>query len=292
MIDEYFRKILRDSMNALSVAPHHRSVTLLTLLLVTAARLVAAQGSGVARQVEVDGHAMNFVIAGSGGPTIVLEAGGGFTHREWDAVQTALAQSATVVSYDRPGLGASAACKKPETAKRVATELSAALRSAGLRPPYVLVGHSTGGLYARVFTSMFPADVSGLVLVDPAPEHFYERVRREQPALSAVIDQSPDAPKGAAREAVDSTLAQAAAADPLPAIPIVLLTRSLWGNAPPEISQIWTEEHRKWVDHTPTARFVVAEQSGHVIPVDKPQIVIDAVRDVLRRANEGGRPGR
>jgi pimeloyl-ACP methyl ester carboxylesterase len=269
-----------------------RSLPMLALLLLVAMRLAAAQDSIAPRQVEVDGHAMNFVIAGSGSPTIVLEAGGGFTHREWDVVQKALVRSATVVSYDRPGLGASAPCNKPETAKRVATELSAALRSAGLRPPYVLVGHSTGGLYARVFTSMFPSAVSGLVLVDPAPEHFYERVRREQPALSAVIDQSPDAPKGAALAAAESTLAQAAASDPLPAIPIVLLTRSLWGNAPPEISKIWTEEHRKWVDHTPTARFVVAEQSGHVIPVDKPQIVIDAVLEVIRRAREGSRPGR
>jgi pimeloyl-ACP methyl ester carboxylesterase len=242
------------------------------------------QGVGESRQVEVDGHAMRLVISGSGGPTVVLEAGGGWGSSQWDRVRPGLAGVARVVAYDRPGLGGSAACPKPETAHRVARELRAALRSAGLAPPYVLVAHSIGGLYARVFASLFPGEVVGLVLVDPAPERFYDRVRRELPALAAAMDQSPDAPRGDARTAVDSAITQAAASDPLPAIPVVLLTRGQWGDAPPDMARIWTEEHQLWVGRMPTARLVVASNSGHDIPREEPGLILEAVRDVLARA--------
>ena len=259
-----------------------RPVSLLIVLLLLV-RLAAAQSPARSRHVEVDGHAMHLSIAGAGPITVLLEAGGGWSLSEWDKVQPALAQFARVVSYDRPGLGKSVKCEKAETAHRVATELHAALELAGVRPPYLLVAHSMGGPFARVFTRMFPSEVVGLVLLDPAPEHFYERVRRELPELAAMLDQDPDAPKGAARAAVDTTLAQAAASDPLPPIPIVLITRAKWGGAPPEMAKIWTQEHQKWVERIPTARLRVAEQSGHLIPRDEPQLVVDTVRDMLRQ---------
>jgi pimeloyl-ACP methyl ester carboxylesterase len=253
------------------------------IALVILARSGAAQSTAESRQVDVDGHAMHLSIAGDGPITIVLEAGGGWSLRQWDLVQPKLAPFARVVSYDRPGLGKSVQCSKAETAHRVATELHAALESAGLRPPYLFVAHSMGGLFARVFTSMFPSEVGGLVLLDPAPELFYDRVRRELPELYAMLEQAPDAPKGAARAAADTTLAQAAASDPLPPIPIVLFTRSKWDGAPPEMARIWTQEHQRWVARTPTAKLRVAENSGHDIPRDEPQVVVDAVRDMLRQ---------
>lgn len=259
-----------------------RLVSILIALL-TLARSGASQSTAESRHVDVDGHAMHLSIAGAGPITVVLEAGGGFSLRQWELVQPALAPFARVVSYDRPGLGTSVKCAKAETAQRVATELHAALELAGVRPPYLFVAHSMGGPFARVFTSMFPSEVVGLVLLDPAPELFYERVRRELPELYAMLDQAPDAPKGAARAAADTTLAQAAASDPLPPIPIVLFTRSKWDGAPPEMARIWTQEHERWVARTPTAKLRVAERSGHLIPRDEPQIVVDAVRDILRQ---------
>ncbi|HEY7569601.1 MAG TPA: alpha/beta hydrolase, partial [Gemmatimonadaceae bacterium] len=125
-------------------------LVLIALLLL--ARLAAAQSPGESRHVEIDGHAMHLSIAGAGPITVVLEAGGGFSLSQWDKVQPALAQFARVVSYDRPGLGKSVKCEKPETAQRVATELHAALQLAGVLPPYLLVAHSMGGPFARVFT--------------------------------------------------------------------------------------------------------------------------------------------
>jgi pimeloyl-ACP methyl ester carboxylesterase len=259
------------------------------IALLLLAQVGAAQSPGESRLVEVDGHAIHLQIAGAGPITVVLEAGGGWSLGQWNMVQPPLSALARVVSYDRPGLGESAKCTKAETANRVASELHAALNLAGLRPPYLLVAHSTGGLYARVFTHMFPSDVVGLVLVDPAPEHFYERVRRELPALSEMIDQAPDAPKGADRAAADTTHAQASASDPLPPIPIMLLSRSDFSGAPAELARIWTQEHQRWVERTPTATLRIAEHSGHNIPRDEPQLIVDAVRGVLRQVSAGNR---
>src|SRR6266404_5930643 len=80
-------------------------------------------------------------VRGDGSPTVVLEAGFASTAATWSKVQPEVAKFARVVAYDRAGLGTSEAGPLPRTAERIANELRAALRSAGLRPPYILVSH-------------------------------------------------------------------------------------------------------------------------------------------------------
>ena len=90
-----------------------------------------------------------------------------------------------VISYDRPGYLQSGICEKPRDAITVAKELDETLRTAGYPPPYILVGWSLGGAFARVFCGLFPGSVAGLVLVDPTPEDVYARVEKEFPELMA-----------------------------------------------------------------------------------------------------------
>jgi pimeloyl-ACP methyl ester carboxylesterase len=106
---------------------------------------------------------------GEGGPTVILEAGLAATSLNWRVVQRALAESARVVSYDRAGLGWSSPRKAPQSCAGMAKDLKAALRAAGIEPPYVMVGHSFGGLIARRFTLDCEEEVAGLVLLDPMP---------------------------------------------------------------------------------------------------------------------------
>lgn len=119
------------------------------------------------RLVDVGGHRLHLLESGSGSPTIVLEAGLMSTVLSWSHLQRELAQSYRVVSYDRAGLGWSDLGPMPRTADRIVDELHTLLQQAGIAPPYLLVGHSFGGLTMPLFAARFPDETAGLVLVDP-----------------------------------------------------------------------------------------------------------------------------
>ena len=118
--------------------------------------------------VDVDGHRMHLQVSGNQhrGPTVVLEAGMGSFSSNWHWVQQELASHVRSVAYDRAGLGWSERSPAPRDARTIAIELRVALREAGIEPPFVLVGHSFGGLPVRAFAEEFPADTAGLVLAD------------------------------------------------------------------------------------------------------------------------------
>ena len=121
------------------------------------------------RMVDAGGFRVRLVSEGESqpGPTVVLECGiAGPTSASWAWVRRSVQHFAPVVAYDRAGLGRSDPGPLPRDGRTIARELRAALASAGVAPPYVLVGHSFGGLIARIFTAEFPADVVGVVLVD------------------------------------------------------------------------------------------------------------------------------
>src|SRR6202030_2599027 len=112
-------------------------------------------------------HHLHMLDAGQGSPTIVLEAGLMSTTLSWSEIQRALAQSYRVVSYDRAGLGWSDLGPMPRTAGRMVEELHTLLERAAIPPPYVLVGHSFGGLTMPLFAARYPQETAGMVLVDP-----------------------------------------------------------------------------------------------------------------------------
>ena len=136
--------------------------------------LVAAQaidiGPAPGRLIDIGGRRLHINCAGSGSPTVVLEAGASSFAIDWSLVQPEVAKSTRVCSYDRAGSGWSDARPTVDTPPRVVEDLRAALQTAGEKPPYVMVGASRGGFFVRLFTATHPADVVGLVLVDPSSE--------------------------------------------------------------------------------------------------------------------------
>ncbi|TYP68971.1 alpha/beta hydrolase [Paenibacillus methanolicus] len=110
-------------------------------------------------------------ISRSAGPTIIFEAGSGETSLSWRSIPNDLAPYATVVSYDRAGYGWSEPSPDPRTGDNIVRELHHALSQAGLTGPYILVGHSLGGMYMRLFAQSYPEETAALVLVDAREEN-------------------------------------------------------------------------------------------------------------------------
>lgn len=120
--------------------------------------------------VDVGGHRLHLVRTGTGGPTVVLESGSGEVASGWAPVAASLSRDTTVVRYDRAGTGWSEPSDTPRTAAAIVSDLHRALEEIGAPRPYLLVGHSLGGLYVREFARQHPGDVAGMVLVDARPE--------------------------------------------------------------------------------------------------------------------------
>jgi pimeloyl-ACP methyl ester carboxylesterase len=110
--------------------------------------------------------------AGAGGPAVVFLSGAGLIGLDFLNLHDAVARFATSVIYDRAGTGWSDSVTLPRSAADAARELRQLLAAAEVAPPYVLVGHSLGGAYARRFAQLFPSDVAGVVLLDPAHEGY------------------------------------------------------------------------------------------------------------------------
>jgi pimeloyl-ACP methyl ester carboxylesterase len=119
------------------------------------------------RMVKIGACRLHLYELGVGGPVVVLESGIAATSLSWALVQPQVAEFTRVASYDRAGLGWSGDSTAPRTIERMVSELAALLEAANLRPPYVLVGHSFGGLLIRAFAHLRPGEAGGLVLVDP-----------------------------------------------------------------------------------------------------------------------------
>lgn len=121
--------------------------------------------------VDVDhGRRLNLYCVGVGSPTVVFDAGLGGTTASWDLVQPVVALKTRACSYDRAGSGFSDPATRPGTSANIVDDLHRLLEVAGIKPPYILVGHSFGGMNVRLYADDYPAEVAGMVLVDPSHE--------------------------------------------------------------------------------------------------------------------------
>jgi len=129
--------------------------------------------------VDVDGRQMHIFCQGNGSPTIIADAGNGDFSLTWGLVQPEVAQHTRICVYDRAGYGWSEASPEPRTAQQMTAELHTLLQNAEIEGPYILVGHSLGGFNVRMYASLHPEEVVGMVLVDAAHEETLTRLPAE-----------------------------------------------------------------------------------------------------------------
>jgi pimeloyl-ACP methyl ester carboxylesterase len=238
--------------------------------------------------VDVGGIVLHITCEGErrpGQPLVVLEAGAGNSARTWDQVIGPIATSARACAYDRPGLGASGRSLKPQRAAETVDRLHALLAAAGERAPYVMAGHSYGGMIVRLYASRYPAEVAGLVLVDSSHEEQMKRFA----ALPPTVTKGPATPPIPEQFDIIGMSAELSKANWHADVPLVVLTRT---NRPAPGAEdgdprggIWHELQRELATRSPQAEHIVATHSGHYIQNDEPALVIDAVKRVVAKAS-------
>src|SRR5918994_998128 len=127
--------------------------------------------------VDVRGYSLHINCVGQGSPTVVLDSGLGEMSAQWVRVQREVSDTTRVCAYDRAGMGWSETGPEPRDAKQISSELHTLLSKAGIEGPYVLVGHSFGGMYMQTYAARYPDEVAGVALVDSPtePDQFSQR---------------------------------------------------------------------------------------------------------------------
>ncbi|MER2509848.1 MAG: alpha/beta fold hydrolase [Amaricoccus sp.] len=216
-------------------------------------------------------------------PAVVFESGLAGYKESWGEVFQTVATANTVFAYDRPGIGRSASTTRPRDGGTIVADLRALLRSRDLRPPYVLVGHSAGGLYMQHYARRYPAEVAGLVLVDPTHPTQFEGAgaleNRGGLASAAMTAAGLVGPARAEFDALAETGRAVLAAPELPAaMPVVILIAPSKAGTP-----IAAFDNAKLADFANLYPHAIAREvgSGHNIQVEHPEVVIEAIREVL-----------
>jgi len=238
----------------------------------------ASEGAVDAQAQPVD------VVATSGSqPTIVFESGLGATHDAWKEILPEIATTHAVFAYSRPGYGRSAPVQRPRDGETIVAELRALLKSRNVKPPYVLVGHSAGGLYMQLFARRYPKEVAGLVLVDPThPTQFDGEgalENRVSPALLLLARATIGGPFREEFDALVPTGHQVLSAPPLPrTVPVEILVAP--DKAGTAMAAFDNAKRQDFANLYPYARMEAVE-GGHQIPREKPEAVVAAIRRVL-----------
>ena len=232
----------------------------------------------------------SMVCAGNGSPTVVFEAGLGHGKRTWGTVFSAVSAVTRAVAYDRAGYGQSEVSKQSRDGLQIVLELRAMLQTEGIKPPYVLVGHSLGGTYMKLFAKTFPQEVVGVVLVDARHAEFTQRC--QQLGVPRMLYNPPEAllamlpaTTRSELEAAPLTLKQTRRAGPFPAVPLIILTPSdavtRW---PGGIKKVWAASQRSLARMSRLGRIKKLDDASHNLHKDRPDVVVKAVLNVVRAA--------
>ncbi len=260
------------------------------------------------QMVDVGGYRLHINCTGTGSPTVVIESGWGDMSAGWGWVQPEVAKTTRVCTYDRAGMGWSEASPEPRAAREYAKELHILLAKANEPGPYVLVGHSMGGFTVIVYSHDYPAEVIGLVLIDPQALPKSDGANKPAPKpgetslpvlmacisvarlLAGPLGSIQNLPEGDRQAYTASTVttrstqtfldegmgiseggAQARAVTTLGALPLILLSRGK--DQDPD----WAASQAGYLKLSTDSQQFFADRSGHRIMIEQPEAAVAAI---------------
>jgi pimeloyl-ACP methyl ester carboxylesterase len=224
-------------------------------------------------------------VLGSGPPIILIAGSGVAGVGAWDSIESSLSASATVVSYDRAGLGRSDPSASAPTATNMAADIIRLADALGLAGRLILVGRSLGALPAQLFACLHPARVAGLVLLDPTPDVLFSATDSRQ-SLSVQSRSESDCRADSCAEVRDAIETRGL----MPDVPLTIISASLRdaGANSAAATDYLMMAHRHMAQRAPRGRLVIASESSHenMLRV-QPELVIRAIGDMLANQTNG-----
>lgn len=317
-------------------------ILILALVTLTAGAIakasLAKQYPAPGQLVDVGGYKMHINCTGQGSPTVILASGMSDYSVSWAYVQPEIAKYTRICSYDRAGFGWSDPSPYPRTANTMVEEVHTLLVNASVQGPYVLVGHSLGGLLVRMYTSNYPEEVVGMVLVDSAHEEMnihrsaavpkfaellkdeieqwagqfrtfgllsstgimalapqsipnrgfpeeayaqYQAILATTSFFETAIDEANALEEGFANPRIFHTTS-------LGDMPLIVLSAGRW-EPDPALSDAENQQIKEVIEIMQTeltmlssdSKQIIAEESGHFIQLDQPDLVINAIREMI-----------
>jgi len=268
----------------------------------------ASSVAAIDGEFSVDGRRLYLRCTAGAAPTVLVDAGLGESSDSWRQIQDALPAGIALCVFDRAGYGRSEAGPLPRTQQRNARELHAAAAAAGLRGPFVLVGHSLGGLNALAFVAEYRNSVAGLVLLDPPPRAWLEQQRpadtwqmfldasRDLDAQATAAERDADpAARAPARQlramasehrsVIDEGAATYARLGTLGEIPTIVLAAErpnpAFGDSAPAFQRLWIAENRRLAGLSRRGELRLLSGRGHSMNREAPAEVVTAIRDMV-----------
>jgi pimeloyl-ACP methyl ester carboxylesterase len=244
-------------------------------------------------QTDVGGYSLYNRNLGSKSPAVVLLTGLGGSTADWSYMEGELGKVATLLNYDREGIGKSTWQKRPKDSKTISRELHTLIAAKKIKPPYILMAHSVAGIHARVFAELYPSEVAGLVLVDPTPEDLIdslliqipadqrdgvrEQIRREE---AAALQQLPEGGIKEEFKALASCYDQVRAAIQKIGVPVaVISSMKVDANDSPESKAMAKRLRDLMLQRMSVVkkRHYTTEKAGHFVQKDQPELVMEAI---------------
>ncbi|MFX1538486.1 MAG: alpha/beta fold hydrolase [Promethearchaeota archaeon] len=250
------------------------------------------------KRIDIGGYELRYLVEGEGSLTVILEAGAENSLISWKKIQSRIAEFTRVLSYDRAGLGESDPSPHPRSAEQIALELHKLLERTNIPPPYILVGHSFGAILIRVFTMLYPEEVSGMIFVDPsyATTNFLDYWRSYLPPekfqqISKAFDDYKASRSQVIRDEWKIMRSYKFEEEKFPDIPVFVLTSIRLSDVEERFSnntelveswvEMWQDFHKEWIDKLPSCKQIITEKSGHNIHDDEPELVVNVIRQIL-----------
>ncbi|WP_088044680.1 alpha/beta fold hydrolase [Bacillus sp. EAC] len=233
------------------------------------------------QKMDIGGIELNYELFGekNANVTMVFDSGYGWDLNNWNSIRNEVSKFAKMFIYDRAGIGESGIDDRPRHSKQNVANLRILLQKAGVKPPYVLVGHSFGGANVRLFASEYPEEVAGVILLDSVHENqnkfmaplFSDTVKEEyygQFRFEASLNE------------FEESLEQVRASKPLGNIPLLVVTGGAQPHHTSDSWTYWTKFQEELVKLSTNSKHIIVEDAGHAIHIDRPDAVIKALKEM------------
>jgi pimeloyl-ACP methyl ester carboxylesterase len=247
------------------------------------------------KKLQTRAGALEYVVSGKGSPTIVLLNGAGVTLEGWRGLYPAIEQIGTVFAWNRFGVRGSDAPRLAQTGAVVGASLRELLAYAGLKPPYVLVAHSMGGLYANLFARIYPQEVAAILFLEATHPKDREVLKADENQLTRALTKVLSVPQWLFRrnlhseiESLETIVDEIASAGPFPPIPVAVISGGTnppkWLMSPAAV-QAKRAHQQDLAGLSEQGEHIVAAKSGHFPQLSEPVLVLDVLRRLVKRAD-------